>query len=295
MTSLNPVYTIGKQITESIRLHMGLSKKDAEARAVELLRKVQIPDPEKRLKTYPHQLSGGMRQRVMICMALACEPKLLIADEPTTALDVTIQAQILDLIRPIAGQRKGHLRSVHHPRSGGGGGHCPAGRGDVRGQHHGDGHGAGHVPRSAAPLYPGAAEGHSPAFHAAWPGALHHPRHRAGSVPCCPRAACSALAAIKCREICLQKRPPLREMPRTVGRVRCFLQEGGRIVDVTKQNALIRVENLSEAFCLQVLHHRRKAPGGEGGQQRVLLHSGRGDPGPGGRVRLRQSPPLAGC
>ena len=101
MTSLNPVYTIGKQITESIRLHMGLSKKDAEARAVELLRKVQIPDPEKRLKTYPHQLSGGMRQRVMICMALACEPKLLIADEPTTALDVTIQAQILDLFRKI--------------------------------------------------------------------------------------------------------------------------------------------------------------------------------------------------
>ena len=104
MTSLNPVYTIGKQITESIRLHMGLSKKDAEARAVELLRKVQIPDPEKRLKTYPHQLSGGMRQRVMICMALACEPKLLIADEPTTALDVTIQAQILDLMRDLQKQ-----------------------------------------------------------------------------------------------------------------------------------------------------------------------------------------------
>ena len=104
MTSLNPVYTIGKQITESIRLHMGLSKKDAEARAVELLRKVQIPDPEKRLKTYPHQLSGGMRQRVMICMALACKPKLLIADEPTTALDVTIQAQILDLMRDLQKQ-----------------------------------------------------------------------------------------------------------------------------------------------------------------------------------------------
>ena len=98
MTSLNPVYTIGEQIAESIRLHDGLSKKDAMNRAVEMLQLVRIPTPERRVRDYPHQFSGGMRQRVMIAIALACKPKLLIADEPTTALDVTIQAQILDLM-----------------------------------------------------------------------------------------------------------------------------------------------------------------------------------------------------
>jgi peptide/nickel transport system ATP-binding protein len=98
MTSLNPVFTIGSQIVEAIRLHRRLSKRDAVAEAVRLLEKVEIPDPARRLKDYPHQLSGGMRQRVMIAMALSCEPRILIADEPTTALDVTIQAQILDLL-----------------------------------------------------------------------------------------------------------------------------------------------------------------------------------------------------
>jgi peptide/nickel transport system ATP-binding protein len=101
MTSLNPVYTVGWQIMEAIRLHRKKSRRDARARAVELLRLVGIPEPDTRVDTYPHQLSGGQRQRVMIAMALACEPKLLVADEPTTALDVTIQAQILELLREL--------------------------------------------------------------------------------------------------------------------------------------------------------------------------------------------------
>jgi peptide/nickel transport system ATP-binding protein len=99
MTSLNPSYTIGNQIVEAIRRHQGLNAAEARVRAIEMLRLVRIPSPEKRIDDYPHKLSGGMRQRAMIAMALACGPQLLIADEPTTALDVTIQAQILDLMR----------------------------------------------------------------------------------------------------------------------------------------------------------------------------------------------------
>ena len=98
LSSLNPCFTVGFQIIETLRLHLGLSKKRARARAIEILREVGIPAPERRIDSFPHQMSGGMNQRVMIAMAIACKPKLLIADEPTTALDVTIQAQILDLL-----------------------------------------------------------------------------------------------------------------------------------------------------------------------------------------------------
>jgi oligopeptide/dipeptide ABC transporter ATP-binding protein len=101
MTSLNPVFTVGDQIAEGIRLHQRLSKRESWNKAIEMLRLVRIPDADRRVKEYPHQMSGGMRQRVMIAMALSCNPHLLIADEPTTALDVTIQAQILELLNQL--------------------------------------------------------------------------------------------------------------------------------------------------------------------------------------------------
>ncbi|MCL6517552.1 ABC transporter ATP-binding protein [Alicyclobacillus sp.] len=114
MTSLNPVFHIGDQIAEVLRLHMGMGKRQAWSRAVELLREVGIPRPERIVNDYPHQLSGGMRQRVMIAMAMACRPKLLIADEPTTALDVTIQAQILDLMREIRREAGTSILMITH-------------------------------------------------------------------------------------------------------------------------------------------------------------------------------------
>ncbi len=114
LTSLNPVYTIGDQLSEVLMLHQGLSKKDALARAVELLDQVRLPNAKNRLNDYPHQFSGGMRQRVMIAMALSCHPKLLIADEPTTALDVTVQAQILALMKEIQQDMKTAIILITH-------------------------------------------------------------------------------------------------------------------------------------------------------------------------------------
>jgi oligopeptide/dipeptide ABC transporter ATP-binding protein len=114
MTSLNPVYTIGNQIVEAIELHQNVRGREAYARATDMLRQVGIPAPERRVHEYPHQLSGGMRQRAMIAMALSCNPDLLIADEPTTALDVTIQAQILDLLRHLQQERHMSVLLITH-------------------------------------------------------------------------------------------------------------------------------------------------------------------------------------
>jgi oligopeptide/dipeptide ABC transporter ATP-binding protein len=114
MTSLNPVFTVGEQIAEALRLHRKLSRKQARLAAIEAMREVSIPDPARRISDYPHQLSGGMRQRVMIAMALACDPKLLIADEPTTALDVTIQAQILELLDDLRRNRELAVLLITH-------------------------------------------------------------------------------------------------------------------------------------------------------------------------------------
>lgn len=114
MTSLNPTMTCGKQIMEGLRLHRGLNKKEAYNEALEMLRKVRIPDPESRMNNYPHQMSGGMRQRVMIAIALACNPEVLLADEPTTALDVTIQAQILELLQDLQKQLNTAMILVTH-------------------------------------------------------------------------------------------------------------------------------------------------------------------------------------
>jgi peptide/nickel transport system ATP-binding protein len=114
MTSLNPVFTCGEQIAEAIRLHEGLGRRDAMAKTVDMLKLVHIPNAERRVKEYPHQLSGGMRQRIMIAMALSCNPKLLIADEPTTALDVTIQAQILDLLNELKSKLRMAVMLITH-------------------------------------------------------------------------------------------------------------------------------------------------------------------------------------
>ncbi len=156
MTSLNPVFTVGYQLMEPIRAHLGLSRAAARARAAELLALVGIPEPENRLNDYPHQFSGGMRQRVMIAMALSCDPKVLIADEPTTALDVTIQAQILEIVRELR-QPAGHGDHLDHPRPGAGRRDRRPGDGDVRGAGGRARAGGRALRQPGASLHPGAA------------------------------------------------------------------------------------------------------------------------------------------
>lgn len=114
MTSLNPLFTVESQLTEPLKIHRNMDKKSAHDRALELLRQVEIPNPEARLKQYPHELSGGLRQRVMIAIAIACEPKMIVADEPTTALDVTIQAQILDLLQTLKRESRASIIMITH-------------------------------------------------------------------------------------------------------------------------------------------------------------------------------------
>ncbi len=142
MTSLSPIYTIGAQIMEAVILHQKVSQREARAQAIDMLRRVNIAAPEKRVDAYQHQISGGMRQRAMIALALSCNPKLLIADEPTTALDVTIEAQILVLIKEMQ-RTEGGVAHHDYPRSGGDRGNGRQGGGDVRGA----GRRAGHDPR----------------------------------------------------------------------------------------------------------------------------------------------------
>ena len=182
MTCLNPVYTIGNQLMEALTCHdNGISAQDARARAIEMLELVGINNAEKRIDQYPHEFSGGMRQRAMIAMALICRPKLLIADEPTTALDVTIQAQILELMKKLQQEEHTSIIFITHnlgvvaeicdrvsvmyagkPQPGRGGRDLRPRVGDVRRQDRGAGQGERHLLQSAAPLHQGAAGVHAP-------------------------------------------------------------------------------------------------------------------------------------
>ena len=152
MTALNPVFTIGDQLRETLLVHGTATRRDAAARAVELLQAVRIPDAAARADDYPHQLSGGMRQRVLIAMALACRPSLVIADEPTTALDVTIQAQILDLLREMKAALNLSLLLITHDLGVIAGNRRPRGR-HVRRPHRRAGRGPRRVPAAATSLY----------------------------------------------------------------------------------------------------------------------------------------------
>ena len=222
MTSLNPSFTVGYQIMETLAVHEGGSRSERRRRTIELLEQVGIPAAATRLNSFPHQLSGGMCQRVMIAMAIACNPKLLIADEPTTALDVTIQAQILDLLASLQ-PRPQHGDGPDHPRHGRGGGNRAARDGDVR-QPAGGG-AAGRAPvRAAAPsLHRGAAGGAAGARPAA-SGSTPFP----ASCPASPTGRRGCVFNPRCgfaQERCRVERPALEA--KLGARVRCHFPIGG--------------------------------------------------------------------
>ena len=189
LASLNPTMTVGKQIMENLLYHRKMSKKEAKAEAVKLLKDVGIPQAEKRVDQYPHEFSGGMRQRVMIAIAFACQPKLLIADEPTTALDVTIQSQI-----KAAENRESHLHFDDHPRPWRGSQHCGADLRHVQRRDRGKGHQRGYFLSGAASLYQGAAACSPPAGRRQEGAAGFHRGHPSGSdrTPC-RMSVCTAL------------------------------------------------------------------------------------------------------
>ena len=216
MTSLNPCFTVGFQLTEGIKVHEGGTRAERRRRALELLDLVGIPAPEQRLRAFPHQLSGGMSQRVMIAMAIACNPRLLIADEPTTALDVTIQAQILDLLLELQRERGMALILITHDM---GVVAETAQRVVVQyaGQQAEAQDVAGPVRRPAAPLHRGAAARAARARRDA-PSA-DHPRHRAGRRR--PPVGLPVPPALPVRDRALRRRRSRRSRPGPRGRVRC--------------------------------------------------------------------------
>ena len=227
MTSLNPVFTIERQVSEPFMIHQGMNRREAAVKAVEMLRDVKIPNPETVVKQYPHQLSGGMRQRVMIAMALACRPKLLIADEPTTALDVTIQAQILDLIRSLSASEGTSVLFITHDL------------GVVA-----------EIAQRAIVMYAGSImemgevrtmfqnplHPYTQGLLSAIPKLsmphgekLYTIRGIVPDLSTLPKGCVFCTRCDKCMSICREKRPPLRELE-DGRRVRCFLMEGGKVV-----------------------------------------------------------------
>ena len=288
MTSLNPVLTIGKQVSEPLMLHLGMTKTEADERAVELLRLVGIPEAEKRLNDYPHQFSGGMRQRVMIAMALACNPQILIADEPTTALDVTIQAQIVDLVKRLRDET-GHGDDLDHPRPGRGRRPGPAGDRDVR-----------RVILSKKPRSKSCTPTRrTPTPWAcwtacrAWTTASAHrlTDHPGPAARCCSKnrsAAHLRRAARMCLTAARKTRPCW--ISASDHRAACWwnVEEGRAALMTDKQHTLLQVDNLVKHF--PILAGVFQTPGRRGARRgwHHFRHQAGRDVRPGGRIGLRQ-------